>query len=59
MTTTRQSDALKNLVIFMIVLAILGTIITLELYFALNLPLQQVALFHAPTNQPPQYFAIP
>ena len=49
MTDVQQSDAMKNLVIFIIALAILGTIIALALYFAVDLPLQQ-ALLHAPMN---------
>lgn len=50
MTEAQQSDALKNLVIFMIKLAILGTLIALTWYFAVDLPLQQ-ALLHAPENR--------
>jgi hypothetical protein len=49
MSGVQQSDALKNLVIFMIALAILGTIIALAWYFVVDLPLQQ-AVLHAPVN---------
>jgi hypothetical protein len=48
MTESQQSDAMKNLVLFMIGLAILGTIVAL-VWFAVDLPIQQAAL-HAPTN---------
>ena len=50
MSGVQQSDALKNLVLFMIALAILGTIIALAWYFAVDLPLQQAAGIQAPTN---------
>jgi hypothetical protein len=43
------SDALKNLVIFIVALAVFGTILAFMWYFAIDLPLQQAAL-HAPTN---------
>lgn len=49
MTEAQHSDALKKLVISMIVLAIAGTIIALAVYYAIDLPLQQAAL-HAPAN---------
>ncbi|MCX6688248.1 MAG: hypothetical protein NTZ39_00890 [Methanoregula sp.] len=49
MTEIQHSDALKNLVIFIIALAILGTIIALAWYFAVELPIQQAAI-HAPVN---------
>ncbi|MCX6688247.1 MAG: hypothetical protein NTZ39_00885 [Methanoregula sp.] len=49
MTETQQPDALKNLVIFIIALAIIGTIIALVWYFAVDLPTLQAAL-HAPAN---------
>jgi len=49
MTEAQQSDALKKLVFFMIALAILGTIIALAWYFAVELPIQQ-AMLHAPAN---------
>jgi hypothetical protein len=44
MTHAQQSDAMKKLVWFMIGLAILGTIIALAWYFAVDLPLWQAAL---------------
>ena len=47
MTDTPSSDALKHLIWFMIGLAILGTILALVLYYAVELPAQQ-ALLHAP-----------
>ena len=49
MTETQRSDAMKNLVIFMIKLAILGTILAFAWYLAVELPLQQAAL-HTPSN---------
>ena len=49
----QQSDALKKLVIFIIALAILGSIIALAWHFGIELPIQQGAL-HAPTNFKPQ-----
>jgi len=49
MTESQSSDALKKLVWFMIGMAILGTIIALAMYFAVELPIQQAAL-HAPAN---------
>ncbi len=49
MSEAEQSDALKNLVLLMIALAIIGTIIALAWYFTVDLPLQQAA-FHAPMN---------
>ncbi|MCX6688251.1 MAG: hypothetical protein NTZ39_00905 [Methanoregula sp.] len=50
MTETQQSDALKNLVIFIIALAIIGTIIALAWYFAVELPIQQAAGLNPPAN---------
>ena len=47
MNDAPSSDALKNLVWFMIGLAILGTILALVLYYAVEQPAQQ-ALLHAP-----------
>jgi hypothetical protein len=47
MTSAPPSDALKNLVIFMFVLAIAATVVALAWYFAVELPAQQ-ALLHAP-----------
>ncbi|MHB8163239.1 MAG: hypothetical protein ACYDDV_02700 [Methanoregula sp.] len=44
MTESQQSDAMKNLVIFMIGLAIAGTVIALAYYFAVALPVQHAAL---------------
>lgn len=49
MSNVQQPDALKNLVIFMTALAILGTIIAFAWYFGVDLPLRQAAL-HAPSN---------
>jgi len=49
MTSAQLSDAMNNLVRFMITLAIIGTVIALAWYFAVDLPLQQAAL-HAPAN---------
>ena len=54
MTEPQQSGALKNFVILIIALAILGTIIALAWYFAVDLPLQQAAANLAPTNTPCQ-----
>ena len=50
MIELQHSDALKNLVIFMIVLAILGTIIAFAWYFAVDLPIQQAAALNVPEN---------
>jgi hypothetical protein len=50
MSVVQQSDAMKNLVIFIIVLAILGTIIALAWYFAVDLPIQQAAALNIPRN---------
>ena len=49
MSESQQSDALKKLVWFIIALAILGTVVAMLHYFAIDLPIQQVAL-HAPAN---------
>ena len=49
MSEAQQSDALKKLVWFIIALAILGTVVAMLHYFAIDLPLQQAAL-HAPAN---------
>ena len=54
MTNAQQSDAPKNLVIFMIKLAILGTIIALAWYIAIDLPLQQAAALQSPVNVWPE-----
>lgn len=53
MTEAHQSDAMKNLVLFIIGLAILGTIIAVALYFAVELPAMQAAALNAPTNVKP------
>lgn len=50
MSGVQQSDALKNLVIFIIALAILGTIVALAWYFAVDLPIMQAAALNAPAN---------
>lgn len=47
MTDAPPSDAFKNLVVFIIVLAVAVTIFTLASYFAVELPAQQTAL-HEP-----------
>jgi hypothetical protein len=52
MSESQQSDALKKLVIFIIALAIMGTLIALAWYFAVELPLQQASL------QPPMNLRI-
>jgi hypothetical protein len=49
MTEAQQSDALKKLVWFVIALAILGTVVAMLHYIAIDLPIQQAAL-HAPVN---------
>ena len=49
MSEATQSDAMKNLVKFMVCLAILGTIIALAAYFGVILPAQQ-AMVHPPMN---------
>jgi len=49
MSEAQSSEAIKNLVIFMIGLAIAGTVIALAWYFAIDLPVQHVAL-HPPAN---------
>ena len=58
MTEHQQSDALKNFVLFIIALAILGTIIALAWYFAVDLPLQQAAALNVPTNTACKPFCI-
>jgi hypothetical protein len=52
MTVVGQSDPLKNLVIVMIGLAILGTFIALAWYYAVDIPTLQAAALHAPMNRP-------
>jgi archaellum component FlaG (FlaF/FlaG flagellin family) len=49
MSEIQQSDALKKLVWFIIALAILGSVIAMLHYFAIDLPIQQAAL-HSPAN---------
>ncbi len=49
MSEIQQSDALKKLVWSIIALAILGTVVAMLHYFAIDLPIQQAA-FHAPAN---------
>ena len=49
MTEAQHSEVLKNLVTAMIALAIIGTVIALAWYFAVDLPLRQAAL-HTPLN---------
>ncbi len=48
MSEATQSDAMQNLVKFMVCLAILGTIIALAAYFGLILPSQTPV--HPPAN---------
>ena len=50
MSEARSSDAMKNLVKFMICLAIAGIIIALAGYFVVDLPMQHAAGIHAPLN---------
>jgi len=49
MTEAQSSDAMKDLVIFLIQLAILGAILAFAWYYLVDLPLQQAAA-HVPTN---------
>ena len=49
MTDAPTSNALKNLAVFIIVLAVSATIVALAWYFAIELPTQQ-ALLQAPMN---------
>ena len=44
MAEIQQSDVMKNLVWFIIGLAIIGTILALVLYYAVELPAQQAVL---------------
>ena len=44
MSELQHSDALKKLVWFIIALAILGTVVAILHYFAIDLPIQQAAL---------------
>jgi hypothetical protein len=48
MTEAQSSDAMKNLVLFMIKLAILGLVIALAWYYFVELPYQ--AALHVPVN---------
>jgi hypothetical protein len=50
MSGVQQSGALKNLVVFVIALAIIGTLIALAWYFAVDLPIMQAAALNAPAN---------
>ena len=50
MSETQQSDALKKLVLFIIALAILGTVVAMLHYFVIDFPLQQAAALHVPAN---------
>lgn len=45
-----MDDPLKKLVKFMICLALLGTIIAVVVYFAVDLPAQMAAGMNAPKN---------
>ena len=49
MTNAQPPDMMRKLVLFVIGIAILGTIIAMAVYFAVELPAQQ-ALLHAPMN---------
>ena len=49
MSEATQSDAMKNLVKFLVCLAILGTILALAIYFGVTLPAQK-AMVYAPMN---------
>jgi hypothetical protein len=51
MTEAQPSDALKNLVLSILVLAVLGTIIAVALLFGVKLPAQ--AVLEAPENIAP------
>ncbi|MEI6841892.1 MAG: hypothetical protein WCK53_11535 [Methanomicrobiales archaeon] len=57
MTEVQQSDALKKRLVFIITLAILGTVIAVAWHFAVDLPQQQKAL-QAPMNGPDQIMEI-
>ncbi len=50
MSGAQSSDAMKNLVKFMIGLALLGTIIAVAAYFIVALPAQVAAGIAAPNN---------
>ena len=49
MSEVQSSDAMKNLAIFIIELAIMGAILALAGYFLIDLPLREAAL-QAPSN---------
>ena len=49
-----MDEAIKKIVLVMVCLAILGCIIAGIHYFAIDLPIQQVAL-HTPTNKMPKF----
>ena len=49
MSELKQTDFLKNLVLFIFALAFVGIIIALAWYFGVEVPAQQ-ALLHAPQN---------
>ena len=46
-----MDEAIKKIVLLMVCLAILGCIIAGVHYFVIDLPLQQAAALHAPTNR--------
>jgi hypothetical protein len=48
MAEPQSSDAMKNLVIFLIQLAVLGLIVAFAWYYLVDLPLQ--AALHPPAN---------
>lgn len=56
MTEAQSSDAMKNLMLFMIKLAILGLVLAFAWYYLIELPLQQAALLPPPNLQPPLLF---
>ncbi len=49
MTNTQPPDMIRKLILFIIGIAILGTIIAMAVYFGVELPAQQ-AMLHAPMN---------
>lgn len=49
MREAKQTDVLKNLVLFIVALAIVATILVLAWYFGVEMPAQK-ALLHAPEN---------
>lgn len=52
MTDAQRSDAMKNLVLFITGLAILGIFFALALYFTIELPVQQAIAHRPPANDP-------